>query len=261
MIYEEKYHLQTSLNGKYTLVTGASRGIGRSIAKEFARAGARVALHYHQNKNAALNLQNEIGDEHPLVQADLSDSKAIEKGVNDLAQVFPRIDVLVNNAGVFWEKEINQHSYKDWQQKWNQTIQTNLMGPVNLTFLISALMKKQGGGKIINVTSRGAFRGEPKAPDYGASKAALNSFSQSMALALAKDNIFVYAVAPGWVETDMAKSLLDSDQAQSIISQSPLDRIASPEEIARTILFLAADQTEYLTGCIIDINGASYLRS
>lgn len=253
--------MQAALTGKYTLVTGASRGIGRSIAKEFASAEARVALHYHKSKDAALTLQNEIGNEHPLFQADLSDSKAIEILVNDLAQIFPRIDILVNNAGVFWEKEINQHSYKDWQQKWIQTLNTNLMGPVNLTFLISALMRKQGGGKIINITSRGAFRGEPKAPDYGASKAALNSFSQSMALALAPDNIFVYAVAPGWVETAMAKSLLDSDQASGIKSQSPLNRVASPKEIARTILFLAADQTEYLTGSIIDINGASYLRS
>jgi 3-oxoacyl-[acyl-carrier protein] reductase len=253
--------LQTSLKGKYALITGASRGIGRGIAREFAQSGARVALHYNKNKNAALKLQKELGDEHPLVQADLSDPQAIENLVNDLSQFFPRLDVLVNNAGVFWEKEINQHNYNDWQQKWNETINTNLMGPVNLTFLISVLMRKQGGGKIINITSRGAFRGEPKAPDYGASKAALNSFSQSMALALAQDNIFVYAIAPGWVETDMAKNLLESDQASVIKSQSPLNRIASTREIARIVLFLAADQTEYLTGSIIDINGASYLRN
>ncbi len=122
-------------------------------------------------------------------------------------------------------------------------------------------MLQRGGGKIINITSRGAFRGEPNAPAYGASKAGLNAFSQSMAQALAPNNIFIYAVAPGFVETDMAASVLDGPEGDAIRSQSPLDRVARPEEVARVVLFLAGRGTDYLTGGIIDVNGASYMRS
>jgi len=120
---------------------------------------------------------------------------------------------------------------------------------------------KSGGGKIINITSRGAFRGEPDAPAYGASKAGLNAFSESMAQALAPHNIFMYAVAPGFVETDMAASVLSGPGGDAIRAQSPLNRVARPEEVAGVVLFLAAEGTDYLTGSIIDVNGASYLRS
>ena len=122
-------------------------------------------------------------------------------------------------------------------------------------------MMKSGSGKIINITSRGAFRGEPNAPAYGASKAGLNAFSQSMAQALAPHNIFVYAVAPGFVETDMSASLLCGPKGDAIRAQSPLNRVARSEEVARVVLFLATEGTDYLTGCIIDVNGASYLRT
>ena len=118
-------------------------------------------------------------------------------------------------------------------------------------------MKKNGGGKFINISSRGAFRGEPNAPAYGASKAGLNSLGQSMAVALAKDNIFVYTLAPGYVDTDRVKDLIDD----GVKSQSPLNRVATPEEVAKTALWLAMEKNQFLTGSIIDINGASYLRS
>ena len=122
-------------------------------------------------------------------------------------------------------------------------------------------MLARDGGKIVNVSSRGAFRGEPDAPAYGASKAGLNSFSQSMAKALAPRNILVYCVAPGWVATDMATPHLAGAAGDAIRAQSPLNRVAAPEEIARTVVFLAGPGTDYLTGCVVDINGASYLRT
>jgi 3-oxoacyl-[acyl-carrier protein] reductase len=122
-------------------------------------------------------------------------------------------------------------------------------------------MIERRAGRIINVTSRGAFRGEPTATAYGASKAGLNSFSQSLALYLAPYNIFVTAVAPGWVETDMAHEALTSPQGRDILNQSPLKRVARPEEVAYTLLFLASEGAEFLTGDIIDVNGASYLSS
>jgi NAD(P)-dependent dehydrogenase (short-subunit alcohol dehydrogenase family) len=116
-------------------------------------------------------------------------------------------------------------------------------------------------GRIINVTSRGAFRGEPLAIAYGASKAGLNAFSQSLAQHLAPHNIFVAAVAPGFVETDMAREILDSPAGDAVRRQSPLNRVARPEEVAHTVVFLASEGAEFLTGGIVDVNGASYLRS
>jgi len=122
-------------------------------------------------------------------------------------------------------------------------------------------MIKQGSGKIVNISSRGAFRGEPAAPAYGASKAGLNAMGQSLAIALAPHNIFVYTIAPGFVETAMARPHLTGKRKNEILNQSPIGRVAKPEEIAKTVVFLASEGTDFLTGCIIDVNGASYLRS
>jgi NAD(P)-dependent dehydrogenase (short-subunit alcohol dehydrogenase family) len=122
-------------------------------------------------------------------------------------------------------------------------------------------MMQHKGGKIVNISSRGAFRGEPDAPAYGASKAALNAFSQSLAVALAPHGIFVGVVAPGFVETDMAAELLAGAGGDAIRRQSPMGRVARPDEIARAVQFLASEGIEFATGAIIDVNGASYLRS
>ena len=124
-------------------------------------------------------------------------------------------------------------------------------------FLSSKIMQRNNGGKFINISSRGAFRGEPKAPAYGASKAGLNALGQSMAQALAKDNIFVYTLAPGFVETNRVSDIINDE----IKAQSPLNRVAKPEEVARTAVWLASEGNDFLTGSIVDINGASYLRS
>ena len=122
-------------------------------------------------------------------------------------------------------------------------------------------MMQRNRGKIVNISSRGAFRGEPEAPAYGASKAGLNSFSQSMAQSLAPHNIFVYVVAPGFVQTEMVAELLSGPDGEAIRKQSPLGRVANTDEVANTVLFLASEGTDYLTGCIVDVNGASYLRA
>ena len=122
-------------------------------------------------------------------------------------------------------------------------------------------MKREGGGRIVNVSSRGAFRGEPTKPAYGASKAALNSMTQSLAKALGKYNIFVAAVAPGFVDTDMAQETLTPVERAAIENDCPLKRIARPEEVAYSIAFLASERSAFSTGAILDINGASYLRT
>ena len=250
------------LSGQVALVTGASRGIGREIAAQLADAGARVALHYNQNKQAAESALSALsGGRHALFQADLSDPDAARDLATSVLSEMDNIDILVNNAGVSRAHPPLDVDYVEWQSAWNQTLATNLLGPANLTYFVARHMVERGGGRIVNVSSRGAFRGEPDAPAYGASKAGLNAFSQSMARALAASNVFVYVVAPGWVDTDMAADLLEGPEGEAVRGQSPMQRVARPEEVASTVAFLASGQTDFLTGCIIDINGASYLRT
>ncbi|RLD56156.1 MAG: 3-oxoacyl-ACP reductase [Bacteroidetes bacterium] len=254
--------MDISFKEKNVLVTGASRGIGKAAAEMFAEAGANVIVHFNKNENLAKEVINSLqSGNHIKLQADISNPDQVKSLVDKAISKYEKIDILVNNAGVFEESDVMSMSYEYWQQSWTKTIGTNLTGAANLSFLIAKEMKEKGGCKIINVSSRGAFRGEPDAPAYGASKAGMNSFGQSFAKALGKYNIFVYTVAPGFVDTDMTTDAMKGGDADNIKNQSPLKRIAQPEEIARTILYLASDGTEYMTGCIVDINGASYLRT
>jgi len=244
------------------LVTGASRGIGRAIAVTFAQKGARVAVHYNRNKPAAdETLSSLAGGPHMLIQADVAQPEANRGMIETVINAMGRIDILVNNAGIYEEHPPMQATFEEWQNRWQRTIDTNLMGPAHLSYWAARHMADRGGGRIVNITSRGAFRGEPDAPAYGASKAGQNAMSQSMAKALAPHNVFVYAVAPGWVDTDMAEEALSGPQGDEIREQSPLGRIASPQEVATAVVFLASKGTDFMTGCILDVNGASYLRS
>ncbi|MFC1682958.1 SDR family NAD(P)-dependent oxidoreductase [Candidatus Zixiibacteriota bacterium] len=247
---------------KVVLVTGASRGIGRATALAFARSGARLAVHYHRNKEAAEKTIGSLpGGPHRVFCCDISDPAEARPLIDGVVEEFGRLDVLVNNAGVFRSHVIQEVPYQQWLEVWQQTLATNLQGPANLMYWAAQQMIKQGGGRIVNISSRGAFRGEPEAPAYGASKAGLNALSQSLAQALAPENIFVTVVAPGFVETDMVAEALAGPQGESIRRQSPLGRVARPEEVARVILFLASEDADYLAGAIVDVNGASYLRS
>jgi len=246
---------------KTVLVTGASRGIGEAIAHRFADSGAKVVVHYKGNKAKAEKVCEALkGVGHYCLQADISNPDSVLNLVKQIEEKSGCLDVLVNNAGVFEEMEWGRLSYEQWQAAWKKTIDTNLTGVSNLCFLTARLMEKMGGGSIVNISSRGAFRGEPDAPAYGASKAGLNSLSQSLAKALAPKKVLVYTIAPGWVDTDMALEGMQGPDAQAIKDQSPLRRIASPDEIAQAALFLASG-VEYMTGCILDVNGASYLRT
>lgn len=254
--------MNIDLSGKTILITGASRGIGRATAIKFAECGANIVIHYKDFSGGALKTLDSLpGGKHFIMKADLTDPVQVEMLVQKTIKKTGKIDVLVNNAGVYKECNLRESSYADWQANFDETFKTNIYGPANLSFLVGKHMAKNGGGKIINVSSRGAFRGEPLAPAYGASKAALNQFSQSLAYLMAPDHVFVYVVAPGFVETDMSKKVLKSERGAEIKRQSPLNRVAKPEEVANTILLLASDNTDFLTGGIIDINGASYLRS
>ncbi|HWF80658.1 MAG TPA: SDR family oxidoreductase [Streptosporangiaceae bacterium] len=244
------------------LVTGASRGIGRAVARRFAAAGDRVAIHHRDSAKLAADLAADLpGTGHAVVQADLADAGAVLTMVDQaVAGLGGTLDVLVNNAGVFTAHPIAEVSYEDWQRQWQATIGINLIGAANVTWCAVRHMKERGG-RIINVSSRGAFRGEPDSPAYGASKAGLNAFGQSLAVALAPHRIAVTTVAPGFVATDMANEHLKPPRGDEIKAQSPFGRVADPDEIAAAVFYLASAQAEWASGAVLDLNGASYLRT
>ena len=243
------------------LITGGSRGIGAAIASEFAKAGDRVAIHYVSSKIDSENvLKTLTGEGHISAQADLRDPTAIEKMVELVAQEFGKIDVLINNAGVFIDHPIEATTYEEWQSAWDQTIGVNLIGTANVSWCALQHMPKGANSRIVNIGSRGAFRGEPANPAYGASKAALVAFGQSIAKALAPMKIGVTTLAPGFVETEMAAKYLEGPEGDGIRAQSPFNRVARPEELAKAVYFLASAESEWASGAVLDFNGASYLR-
>ena len=254
--------MSMDLQGKACLVTGASRGIGAAIARMLADNGAIVAVHYGSNKAAADSVIEGLpGSGHMTIRADLSHPEDAGRVVDEASSEMGRLDVLVNNAGIFSPHPPLDVSTEAWLESWNGILAVNLISPAVLCQAAAKVMAEQGGGRIINIGSRGAFRGEPECSAYGASKAGLHSMSQSLAVALGPKNIQVFAVAPGFVETDMAKSLLDSDAGDAIRAQSSANRVARPEEVAEVVCFLASTGAEFMTGGIIDVNGASYLRT
>jgi 3-oxoacyl-[acyl-carrier protein] reductase len=249
------------MTNRTILITGGSRGIGAAIAHEFAAAGDRVAVHYSSAKPDAQTVVNSLsGSGHITVQADLRDPAAIKAMVDSVAKEFAVIDVLINNAGVFFDHPIESSSYEIWQQAWSDTLGVNLIGVANVTWCALQHMPKNATSRIVNIGSRGAFRGEPVSPAYGASKAAIVAFGQSIAKALAPMKIGVTTLAPGFVETDMAARLLDGPEGDGIRAQSPFNRVARPEELAKAVYFLASPESEWASGAVLDFNGASYLR-
>jgi NAD(P)-dependent dehydrogenase (short-subunit alcohol dehydrogenase family) len=248
-------------SGKHVLITGGSRGIGKAIAKAFAKHGACVAINYNTNLKAAHEtIDSLLGGPHLVIQADVSQPDSVKQLIDTVISKFGKLDIVVNNAGIINDLRIDKVDYATWQRSWKEILEINLIGPANISYCAIQYMMKNNGGKIVNISSRGAFRGEPDCPAYGASKAGLNAMSQSLAQKLAKYNIFIGVVAPGFVETDMTSETLSGPNGDEIRNQSPIGRVAKPEEVAQAALFLAAEGSEYMTGAIIDVNGASYLR-
>jgi len=253
--------MELDAHNKLALVTGASGGIGKAIAQTLAKEGAQLALHYRSNHKAAKELVEMLpGQGHFLVQADLSEKDQVDHLKLQLLEQWDHLDILVNNAGVYLPhplKELNDH---DWWKTWNLTMDVNLNHPALLIKKLLPFLEKAKESRIINISSRGAYRGEPGHVAYGAAKAGLNALSQSLAQELATVPIYVYAVAPGFVKTGMTKELLEGKKGEAIRSQSPLKREADATEIAHAVCMLCSKNANYMTGAVIDVNGASYLR-
>ncbi|GAA1179499.1 3-oxoacyl-[acyl-carrier-protein] reductase [Ornithinimicrobium humiphilum] len=259
------------------LVTGGSRGVGAATARAFAERGDRVVVHYRGAEDRAREVLGSLpGEGHAMLQADLSDPEETRRLAEQAAEALGRIDVLVNNAALFLDPagggsrrgdhRITDVDYDSWVSAWQTTLATNLLGPANLTFCIARHMMEVAPaegmpvGRVVNVGSRGAYRGEPDVPAYGASKAGLHAFGQSMAVALAPHGISVVSIAPGFIATDMAATLLDGPTGDAIRGQSPYGRVATPEEVAAALVTLAEPGAEWASGAVVDFNGASYLR-
>jgi 3-oxoacyl-[acyl-carrier protein] reductase len=243
-------------------VTGGSRGIGAAIARAFAQRGDRVAVHCRDALATAEVVRDSLsGDGHVVVRADLEVPAEVRAMVDAAAAGLDGLDVLVNNAGIYLDHPVLGTSYEEWQAAWQATLGVNLVGAANVTWCAVQHMTASGqrGGRIVNVGSRGAFRGEPTHPAYGASKAGLHAFGQSLAVALAPHGITVASVAPGFVATDMTTELLATPAGDVIRAQSPFGRVATVEEIAAAVVYLASPEAEWVSGAVLDLNGASYL--
>jgi NAD(P)-dependent dehydrogenase (short-subunit alcohol dehydrogenase family) len=216
-------------------------------------------VHFHASPDAAAEVLAALpGSGHVAVRADLRDPEAITRMVAEAADALGGIDVLVNNAGVFFDHPIDEVDFDTWLDAWRQTLDINLLAPALVSW--HAVRRMGAGGRIINVGSRGAFRGEPHSPAYGASKAGIAAFGQSLAKYLGARGIAVTTVAPGFVETDMATQALAGEAGAVRRAESPFGRVAEPDEIAAAVAFLASPQAEWASGGILDLNGASYLR-
>ena len=246
------------LSGKVILVTGASRGIGREAALLLGRAGAAVGVNYYRSPSEADDVVAAIGAERAVaVRADLAEPSEVEVMIEDVVGRFGRLDVLVNNAAIFDRNPFEGDDYAAWRRGWERTFAVNVFGAANAAYLAMRIMRREGGGKIVNVASRAAFRGETEFADYGASKAALVNLTRSIARACAKDNIVASCVAPGFILTEMAKGEIEAHY-DDIVNQIPLRRVGSVDDVASAILFLASPMADYLNGVTIDVNGGSW---
>ncbi|MEZ4388959.1 MAG: SDR family oxidoreductase [Candidatus Krumholzibacteriia bacterium] len=249
------------LTGRHALVTGASRGIGAAIAHVLAAHGARVAVHYRAGEAEARAVRDQLhGEGHHLVQADLSDLAAAAALPGRAARALGALDIVVNNAGIY-ERQPDAGADPDaWRAAWQRTLTINLTAPALICEAAVPHLARAGGGHIVNISSRGAVRGEPEAPAYGASKGGLNSLSGSLAIALAPRGIRVVALAPAWVLTDMTRPYLEGPEGDAIRAQYPIGRIVDPAELAWTTLLVVSGKADALNGAVLDLNGASHLR-
>ena len=241
------------LKGKCAVITGASRGIGKCIATKFAKEGANVVINYRNNEEEALKVKQELedlGSQVLVVKADVSELEQAENLIKEAKKEFGRVDILVNNAGITKDNLIIRMKEEDF----DSVIKTNLKGAFNCLKAVTPTMLKQKYGKIVNMASVVGVVGNPGQVNYCASKAGLIGMTKSLAKEIGSRNITVNAIAPGFIDTDMTKILSD-DQKKKILSQIPLNKFGNVEDIANVALFLGSENSNYITGQVIHVDG------
>lgn len=248
-----------SLKGKVVLITGASRGIGAAAAVRFAEAGADVVINYLANKEAALHVAREAGSfgaRTLLAKADVSKRLQVERMFDQTLKKFGRLDILVANAGIWEGGPIDEMS----DAQWKRTLSINLDSIFYCSRRAAQIMKNQKSGTVVLISSTAGQRGEASHSDYAATKGAIISFTKSLAAELGPHGITVNSVAPGWVDTDMsAGPLSDRKAARQIRSLIPVGRVATADDIAYPIVFIASPLARYINGEILNVNGGSVL--
>lgn len=245
------------LAGKVALVTGASRGIGKSIALELAKNGADVIVNYAGSVDRANEVVEEIkqlGRNAISIQCDVSNSDSVSEMMKTSLDTFGNIDILVNNAGITKDNLLMRMK----ENEWDDVINTNLKGVFLCTKAVTRPMMKQRKGRIINITSIVGVTGNPGQANYVAAKAGVIGFTKTTAKELAQRNITVNAIAPGFITTDMTDQLTD-DVKNSMLTQIPLGQFGKPEDIANAVIFLASDESSYITGQTLHIDGGMYM--
>jgi 3-oxoacyl-[acyl-carrier protein] reductase len=252
--------MNLDFTGKAVLVTGASRGIGAAIAEAFGAAGARVAVHCGRETAKAEALARRIGDRAAVFQADLSRLEDCERLWRQVRHGFGRVDVLVNNAGVAIGSPMDEPVTR-WLADWETTMAVNLTATALLSREAIAHFQTAGGGRIVNIASRAAFRGDtPDYLAYAASKGGMVALTRSIARGYGKDGITAFVVAPGFTRTEMAQDFIDQYGEDFAMKDVALNRMTEPKDIAPTVLFLASGLADHATGSTIDINAGSYVR-
>ncbi|MDA8249653.1 MAG: SDR family NAD(P)-dependent oxidoreductase [Rhodospirillales bacterium] len=251
--------MQIDLTNTNVLVTGASRGIGAAIARAMGSAGARVAVHYRDQRARAMTLATEVGRGSEAFQADLADTAACTALWHAVMSRFGRIHTLINNAGIAVSSPL-EAEVAGWAAGWDATMAVNLRAPGILSKLAIQHFLENGGGRIINISSRAAFRGDqPPYLAYAASKAGLVALTRSVARGFGKAGVLAFNVAPGFTRTDMARDFIDQYGEDHASGDIALTRMTDPDDIAPIVVFLASGLADHATGCTIDVNAGSYV--
>lgn len=248
------------LKQKVVLLTGASGGIGAACARAIVRGGGRVVLHDIKAEGRAGDLARELGASCKLIASDLADPARVPALWTEAQGWAGRVDVLVNNAGIYEPADVGD-DFAAWDHSWRRTLAINLLAPANLCREAIRSFRGAGGGIIINLASRAAFRGDdPDYMHYAASKAGIVAMTRTIARGYGRDNITAFAIAPGFVRTALNAAFFKAHGVEAAARDIPLGEVAEPEDVANVVAFLASGLARHATGTTIDINGASYVR-